>query len=211
VTAGPTLLHVDAALLVADKPSGLLSVPGRGAHKADCLWRRVAVAHPDVRVVHRLDEATSGLMLFARGAAAQRALAGAFERRAVDKRYVAVVDGCPAAERGAIELPLGVDWPNRPCQRIDLAHGRAACTHWRVLARAPDGRSTRLELEPLTGRSHQLRVHLLSIGHPILGDPLYAPEGVRARAPRLLLHASRLALAHPLDGRRLAFESPVPF
>jgi tRNA pseudouridine32 synthase/23S rRNA pseudouridine746 synthase len=186
-------------------------VPGRGPHKADCLWRRVASAHADARVVHRLDQATSGLMLFARGAAAQRALAGAFERRAIDKRYVAVVDGCVMADAGAIELPIGVDWPHRPRQRIDVAHGRAACTRWRVLARAADGCSTRLELEPITGRSHQLRLHLLAVGHPILGDGLYAPEGVRSRAARLLLHATRLGLAHPLDGRSLAFESPVPF
>jgi tRNA pseudouridine32 synthase/23S rRNA pseudouridine746 synthase len=211
VSGAPALLHVDAALLVADKPSGLLSVPGRGPHKADCLWRRVAAAHADARVVHRLDQATSGLMLFARGAAAQRALARAFERRTIEKRYVAVVDGCVAADAGAIELPIGADWPCRPRQRVDVAHGRAACTRWWVLARAADGRSTRLELEPITGRSHQLRVHLLAIGHPILGDALYAPELVHSRAARLLLHATRLALAHPLDGRALAFESPVPF
>jgi tRNA pseudouridine32 synthase/23S rRNA pseudouridine746 synthase len=209
-TACP-VVHVDAALLVVEKPSGLLAVPGRGPERADCLWSRVRDVHADARIVHRLDQATSGLMLFARSAHAHRRLARAFERREVEKRYVAVVDGCVAADSGTVELPLAPDWPRRPRQRIDLLEGRTAVTHWKVLARADDGRSTRLELAPLSGRTHQLRVHLQALGHPILGDPLYASPDAQVRAPRLLLHASALALAHPFESRKLAFESDVPF
>ena len=209
-TASP-VVHVDAALLVAEKPSGLLAVPGRGPERADCLWSRVRGTHADARIVHRLDQATSGLMVFARTAHAHRRLARAFERREVEKRYVAVVDGCLAADAGTVHLPLAPDWPQRPRQRIDLRHGRAAITHWRVLARAADGRSTRLELAPVTGRTHQLRVHLQALGHAILGDTLYATADAQARAPRLLLHASRLTLEHPFEGRPLTFESQAPF
>ena len=211
MNAASPVVHVDAALLVAEKPSGLLAVPGRGPERADCLWSRVRGTHGDARIVHRLDQATSGLMVFARTAHAHRKLARAFERREVQKRYVAVVDGCVAADAGIVDLPLAPDWPQRPRQRIDLRHGRAAITHWRVLARADDGRSTRLELAPVTGRTHQLRVHLRTLGHAILGDTLYAPPDAQARAPRLLLHASRITLAHPFEGRPLTFESQAPF
>ena len=205
------VVHVDAALLVVEKPSGLLAVPGRGPARADSVWWRVCEAHADARIVHRLDQPTSGLMVFARGAHAHRRLARAFERREVEKRYVAVVDGSVAADAGTVELPIGPDWPHRPRQQIAPLRGRASVTHWRVLARSADGRSTRLELTPVTGRTHQLRVHLQALGHPILGDALYAPAEAQARAPRLLLHASRLALAHPFEHRSLVFESAVPF
>jgi len=211
MSATCAVVHVDGALLVVEKPSGLLAVPGRGPERADCLWSRVRDVHADARIVHRLDQATSGLMLFARSAHAHRRLARAFERREVEKRYVAVVDGCVAADSGTVELPLAPDWPRRPRQCIDLLDGRAAVTHWKVLARSDDGRSTRLELAPLTGRTHQLRVHLQALGHPILGDWLYASPDAQARAPRLLLHASGLALAHPFESRNLTFESHVPF
>ncbi|HUP07759.1 MAG TPA: RluA family pseudouridine synthase [Caldimonas sp.] len=211
MSAAAPILHEDAALLVVDKPSGLLTVPGRGPERADCLWARLRVTHAEARIVHRLDEATSGLVVFARTAHAHRRLARAFERREVDKRYVAIVHGCVRADAGSVELPLAPDWPRRPRQRIDVSHGRAAVTHWRVLARAADGGSTRLELAPVTGRTHQLRVHLEALGHPILGDALYAPLDVRARASRLLLHSSRLSLAHPFESRSLVFESPAPF
>jgi len=211
--AAPRIVHCDDWLLVVEKPAGLLAVPGRGPDKADCLSARLQAVHPEALIVHRLDEATSGLMLFARHPEAQRRLSLAFERRAVGKRYVAVVDGRPAAPRGRIELPLAADWPRRPLQRVDHEHGRPSRTDWlRMQEGGVDAASCRLALKPHTGRSHQLRVHLAAVGHPILGDALYAPPAVRARAPRLLLHASRLRLPHPAgDGRRLDCSSPVPF
>jgi tRNA pseudouridine32 synthase/23S rRNA pseudouridine746 synthase len=197
-------------MLVVDKPAGLLAVPGRGEAKADCMLARLRVRHPDAQVVHRLDQATSGLMLFARGATAQRQLSMAFEARRIDKRYIAIVHGEPPDERGSIELPLAADWPRRPRQRVDAEHGKPSVTHWRVAERLPGGR-TRLELTPVTGRSHQLRVHLAAIGHPILGDLLYAPPEVQAAAGRLLLHASALAFGHPQSGQAMAFASAAPF
>jgi tRNA pseudouridine32 synthase / 23S rRNA pseudouridine746 synthase len=205
-------LHfVDEHLLVLDKPAGLLAVPGRGADKQDCLAARAQALWPDALVVHRLDMATSGLFLMGRGIHMQRLLSRMFAERQVDKRYEAVVAGDlgPVGCRGEIDLPLAADWPNRPRQQVDPVHGRPSLTRWEVLARQ-DG-SCRLALEPVTGRSHQLRVHLLAIGHPILGDALYAPPEVRALAPRLLLHACALRLAHPVTGEALAFESQVPF
>ncbi len=210
----PVALHVDDACLALDKPSGLLCVPGRGPDKQDCLATRAQAWWPDALVVHRLDMATSGLWLMGRGLAMQRALGRAFESRRVDKRYVAVVAGRmrppdTADGWGTIDLPLAADWPNRPLQKVDHAAGRPSRTRWRILAQ--EGNTTRVELEPLTGRSHQLRVHLMSLGHPILGDTLYAPPAVQALAPRLLLHASALRLAHPATGEPLALESPAPF
>ncbi len=203
------ILHLDEALLVADKPAGLPTVPGRPVELHDCLWHRVRELVPDALVVHRLDMATSGLVLFARGIEAQRSLSRDFAQREVGKTYVAVVSGEVTHETGQIDLPLAADWPNRPRQKVDLETGKPSLTRWRVLAREP-GR-TRLLLEPLTGRSHQLRVHLAAIGHPILGDTLYADAPTTAAAPRLLLHASALAFAHPLDARPLRFESALPF
>ena len=201
--------YEDAACLVVDKPAGLLSVPGRGADKADCLSARVQARYADALVVHRLDMATSGLILFARGVDAQRTLSRAFAQRATHKRYVALVRGRVDGEAGEIDLPLAADWPNRPLQKVDLAQGRPSLTRWRVLARDASGSAatTRLALEPVTGRAHQLRVHLHAIGHPIVGDALYAPDD----APRLMLHATSLRFAHPLDGAPVAVESPAPF
>lgn len=213
---GITLLHADDALLVLDKPAGLLCVPGRGPDKQDCLSARVQRHFADALIVHRLDMATSGLLLMARGAAMQRCLSIAFANREVHKRYVAVVDGhmAPsAAEWGEIDLPLMTDWPRRPLQIVDAA-GRPSLTRWRVLAHGVDaaGRpQTRLELEPVTGRSHQLRVHLQALGHAILGDALYASAEAQARSGRLLLHASTVALQHPLTGQPLQLSSPPPF
>lgn len=206
-----TPLHLDDHLLVVDKPAGLLSVPGKGVEKADCAASRVQARYPDALVVHRLDQSTSGLLVFARGLAAQRALGRAFEQRAVDKRYVAVVDGLMAEDQGLIDLPLAADWPNRPRQQVDTARGKPAQTRWRVLARDADAMTTRVELTPLTGRTHQLRVHLLAIGHAILGDALYATPAVLARSPRLLLHAERLRLPHPARGEPLEIEAATPF
>lgn len=206
---GVPLRYRDGALIVVDKPAGLLAVPGRGEHLQDCVATRVQARFADAKVVHRLDQATSGLMSFGRGAAAQAALGRAFEARCVAKRYIAVVDGLVADDEGLIDLPLASDWPNRPRQQVDHERGKASQTRWRVLTRDAALRRTRLELEPLTGRSHQLRVHLTAIGHPILGDALYgAPTGA---APRLMLHASELSLPHPADARPMNFSSPAPF
>lgn len=206
------VLHADAACLVADKPAGLLSVPGRGDGKQDCLATRLRAAYPDALVVHRLDMATSGLFLMGRGADMQRRLSRAFEQREVHKRYVAVVAGVPAADGWSeIDLPLAADWPRRPRQQVDRANGRPSLTRWRVLGPGPVPGTTRLELEPVTGRSHQLRVHLLAIGHPIVGDALYAPAPVADAAPRLLLHAAELQLAHPHTGETMHWRSPAPF
>jgi tRNA pseudouridine32 synthase / 23S rRNA pseudouridine746 synthase len=200
------LVYVDEHLLVLDKPAGLLTVPGRGPDKHDCLAARAQRLWPDALVVHRLDMATSGLVVMGRGAAMQRALSVAFADRQVDKRYVAVVAGRLPGEEGTVDLPLAPDWPNRPRQKVDREHGKASLTRWRVLSR--EGAATRVALDPLTGRSHQLRVHMLAIGHPIVGDTLYAPEHP---GPRLMLHAAGLGFAHPVSGEPLAFESAVPF
>jgi tRNA pseudouridine32 synthase/23S rRNA pseudouridine746 synthase len=205
------LVWVDEHLLVLDKPAGLLAVPGRGADKQDCLSARAQRLWPGALVVHRLDMATSGLFLMARSPGVQRAMGAAFEGRAVRKRYVAVVAGRMEAAAGEIDLPVGADWPNRPRQQVDPEHGRASVTRWEVLCAEAQRDATRLLLEPVTGRTHQLRVHLQAIGHPILGDALYAPPEVAARAPRLLLHASELAFVHPVSGEPLALESRVPF
>ncbi len=200
------LIYEDASLLVVNKPAGLLAVPGRGPDKQDCLSARIQEWFPDALVVHRLDMATSGLILFARGAEMQRRLSQMFRDRLVDKRYVAVVAGTLERPEGEVDLPLIADWPNRPRHKVDEVLGKPSLTRYRALGR--EAGTTRVELEPYTGRSHQLRVHMQAIGHPILGDALY---GDAASAPRLLLHACSLSLAHPLCGRPLNFFDPVPF
>lgn len=214
VPDGLRVLHVDDHLLAFDKPSGLLSVPGRGADKQDCLATRALVQWPDARVVHRLDQPTSGVIVLARTAAMQRALGDAFAERRVDKRYVAIVDGWPEEDAGTIDLSLQADWPNRPRQKVERVTGKPALTHWQVLSRtrAADGTPcTRLALMPETGRTHQLRVHLQAIGHPILGDALYASPEAHDRAPRLLLHAESLSFEHPATGAPLIIACPAPF
>lgn len=208
---GLAVVAVEPELLVLDKPAGLLSVPGRGADKADCLAARVQAVWPEALVVHRLDQATSGLMLMARGLAAQRWLSAAFERRTVAKRYLAVVAGRMGPAQGEIDAPLAADWPNRPRQQVDRAHGRPALTRWRVLAHDAATNRTRVELEPVTGRSHQLRVHLQSVGHPIVGDALYGPPDVALGADRLLLHAAELRLAIAPGAPETVFRSHPPF
>lgn len=208
-----SVVYADDTLLVLDKPAGLLSVPGKGEDKQDCLSRRVQQWHADARVVHRLDMATSGLLVMALGADAQRTLNDAFAKREVHKRYVAVVDGWLAStgtDWDMIDLPILLDWPNRP-RRIINAQGKPSCTRWRVLQHNPTAETTRLELEPVTGRSHQLRVHLQALQHPILGDALYGTPISQAKADRLLLHASRLALTHPVSGQAMVFTSEPPF
>ena len=208
-------LYADDALLVFDKPAGLLCVPGRGEDKQDCLVARVQTQWPEALTVHRLDMATSGLVVMGRGPAAQRRLSEAFEQRQTDKRYTAVVHGdvreSTGAEHGVIEAPLIIDWPNRPRSKVCTDTGKPSTTHWRIVSRADTahGPVTRLALQPITGRTHQLRVHLLHIGHPIVGDALYAPDPTHS--PRLLLHAQSLSLPHPMGGQSLYFKSPCPF
>jgi tRNA pseudouridine32 synthase / 23S rRNA pseudouridine746 synthase len=202
----PVILQADDAVLVVVKPEGLLSVPGKGPDKADCLIARLQRLYPRVLLVHRLDTDTSGVMVFARTADAQVSLAGQFERRETDKTYVARVAGVVARDAGTVDLPLIVDWPNRPRQHVDHATGRAAVTDWRVIGRGAE--ETRMHLFPRTGRTHQLRVHMAEIGHPILGDPLYAPPSDQ---PRLMLHAERLGFRHPVTGAAVEFLAPCPF
>ncbi len=192
---------------MAHKPAGLLAVPGRGEEKQDCFSARLQKLFPDVLIVHRLDMATSGLMLFARGVEMQRKLSSAFHDRKVKKRYVALVKGELAPTHGEITAPLACDWPNRPKQKVDYAAGKHSLTRYRVLTYDAGSNETRVELEPVTGRTHQLRVHMAAIGHPILGDCLYG--GVAA--PRLMLHAELLRLEHPKLGTILTLTSAAPF
>jgi tRNA pseudouridine32 synthase/23S rRNA pseudouridine746 synthase len=250
----PGLIYRDDSLLVVNKPAGLLSVPGRGADKQDCLSTRVQQEFPDALIVHRLDMATSGLIVFARGVEMQRRLSEMFREREVEKRYVAVVAGKLEPAAGEVDLPIVADWPNRPLRKIDFDAGKPSLTRYRVLGyeksvraepgettshptrqpkdsyqvvgyveacatpdRSPFDRlrtngleSTRVELEPVTGRTHQLRVHMAAIGHPILGDALYGATNCSA-APRLLLHAQLLSFIHPQSTELLALVSEPPF
>ena len=208
---GFTVLHSDQWMLVLDKDSGLLSVPGIGPEKADCLAARVQGRYPGARIVHRLDRDTSGVIVMAMDAESHRHLSVQFQERGVEKVYEAMVAGGPAEDAGCVDLPIGKDFQSPPRQRVDHVHGRPSRTRWRVLQRLEDPVRTRMELIPLTGRSHQLRVHLLQLGLPILGDDLYATPEVRGWAPRLLLHARRLTLRHPARGETMTFEAPVPF
>lgn len=203
-----SVIHEDAALVVVDKPAGLLSVPGKLAGREDCMVSRLQAARWDALVVHRLDCDTSGVMIFARTKQAQGFLGQEFEQRRARKSYIARVKGEVAGESGRIDLPLGSDWPNRPRQMVDHERGRPAQTDWQVIGRA-DG-ETRLRLSPLTGRSHQLRVHMLALGHVILGDQIYDVAG-HAAWPRLMLHAEALSLHHPDTGALVRFEAPCPF
>lgn len=202
------IVHEDHEVLIVAKPAGLLSVPGKGEHLADCLLTRVQTVFPHALLVHRLDRDTSGVMVFALSPHAQRHLGLQFEKRQVKKTYMARVAGRVAEKPGVIDLPLSVDWPNRPKQMVDHENGRPAVTEWRVL-KVNDGES-RLRLFPKTGRSHQLRVHCLAIGHPILGDPFYATGPARDH-PRLMLHSESLRFRHPDGGRSMTFTVKTPF
>ena len=202
------VIHEDHELLVVNKPSGLLSVPGRGEHLADCLLKRVQDAFPQALLVHRLDRDTSGLIAFALSPHAQRHLSRQFEERKVKKTYVARVWGRLEPKVGTVDLPLIVDWPNRPRQMVDHENGKPAVTDWRVL-KASDTES-RVRLMPKTGRSHQLRVHMLALGHPILGDPFYA-DGEALNFPRLMLHSEELRIGHPDGGEGMRFRAKAPF
>ena len=202
------VLHHDHQVLLVDKPAGLLSVPGKGPHLADCLIARVQSVFPDALLVHRLDRDTSGVMVFALTPHAQRHLGLQFENRQTRKTYVARVHGQVAEAKGTVDLPLCVDWPNRPRQMVDHENGRAAVTDWRRLKRGSD--ETRMRLMPKTGRSHQLRVHMLALGHPILGDPFYA-TGAALDYPRLMLHSESLAFRHPDGGLPVKVSAKPPF
>lgn len=202
------VLHHDHELLLVDKPSGLLSVPGKGEHLADCLIERVLAVFPDALLVHRLDRDTSGVMVFAMTRHAQRHLNLQFEKRQVKKTYVARVFGRIEERQGTVDLPLIVDWPNRPLQHVDHENGKPSVTDWKVVKY--EDHATRVRLFPQTGRSHQLRVHMLEIGHPILGDPFYA-TGDALDAPRLMLHAESLRLSHPDGGKGMTFKAKCPF
>lgn len=207
-------LYADAHLLALDKPSGVLSVPGKGAEKQDCAWHWALQAYPDALVVHRLDMATSGVLLFARSLECQRALGHAFSERQVQKRYVAVVAPALPSRIGewhSIDLPIGFDWAQRPLRKIDPEAGKPSQTRYCALPQLPCSTTSRVALEPLTGRTHQLRVHLAAIGHPILGDTLYAPPAVQAMASRLLLHAQSLELTHPVTGALLRIHCDADF
>jgi tRNA pseudouridine32 synthase/23S rRNA pseudouridine746 synthase len=210
--AGLDIVHEDDRLIVCNKPSGLLTVPGKDPSLADCLEARVQARHPDrpaTKVVHRLDKDTSGLIVLAYDKPALGHLGSQFEHRRVTKSYVARVWGDVAEDEGLIDLPLATDWENKPRQRVDHDNGRPSRTAWRVIGREPG--ITRLSLEPLTGRTHQLRVHLLAIGHPILGDSFYAPPEALAAADRLQLHAETLGFFHPADETWRDFAAPAPF
>ena len=208
---GLDIIYRDEYLLVVSKPAGLLSVPGRGPEKQDCLLSRVQREFPTALTVHRLDMSTSGLMVLALGKAMERALSILFQQRKISKRYIAVVDGKPEPEQGEIDLPLITDWPNRPRQMVSYEHGKPSQTRYRVLTYDAKTNTSRVELEPLTGRTHQLRVHMMSLGHAILGDEFYASPEVYAAAERLLLHAKSLGFEHPITGEYISFENPPVF
>ncbi|WP_223787114.1 RluA family pseudouridine synthase [Marinicella meishanensis] len=203
------IVHQDADVLVLNKPSGLLSVPGRRPEYQDSLQSRAQQQLPGSLTVHRLDMETSGLVVMAMNKPAQAHLSQQFAQRQTQKSYVARVYGHPAEAAGVVELPLICDWPNRPKQKVDQTHGKAATTHWRVLITEPE--TTVLELKPITGRSHQLRVHMLALGLPIVGDQLYATGAALAWAERLHLHSHQLGFSHPATKQPMQFEAPLPF
>lgn len=203
------ILHHDSALLIVNKPAGLLSVPGKDPGKEDCLIDRLRRVFPEVLLVHRLDCDTSGVMVFALTKAAQGNLGQQFEKRQTKKIYAARLAGHLEPKEGTVDLPLCVDWPNRPRQHVNHDQGKPAVTDWRVVKY--EGDTTRVRLMPQTGRSHQLRVHMLALGHPILGDLIYAEGPARTDYPRMMLHAESLRLRHPETGKSITFSAPTPF
>lgn len=203
-----SVLHIDGRILVLDKPSGLLSVPGKLEGREDCLMARLMAEYPEALLVQRLDCDTSGVMIFARDKVAQGFLGQEFEKRRAKKSYVARVWGAMEQESGRVDLPICADWPNRPKQMVDHVNGRQAVTDWEVISRAEG--ETRVRMYPLTGRSHQLRLHMTELGHPILGDPIYA-SGAAQEFPRLMLHAETLGLHHPETKQWVSFSAACPF
>lgn len=207
---GLEIIYHDQFLVAVNKPSGLLSVPGRGEDKVDSMATRVQKEYPDALVAHRLDRDTSGLLVFPRGAAMHRRLSLMFEKREMEKSYVAVVIGKLEHEQGEVNMPLMVDWPNRPRHIVDAANGKPAQTRYKVISYDAESNTSRVLLEPITGRTHQLRVHMQALGHPIVGDTLYGgnAEGL---VQRLLLHAHTLDFTHPVNGKTFKLISPLPF
>lgn len=205
------IVFADAHIVVVDKPYGLLSVPGRDPANRDCVPSRLQNEYGELRIVHRLDLDTSGLMILARDADTHRHLNRQFEQREVEKYYEALVWGLPVADEGKIDLPICVDWPNRPKKIVDYENGKSAQTLYRVMARDAETNIARVELKPITGRSHQLRVHLAEIGHPILGCPFYAHDAAKNAFERLTLHARELELTHPVTHKKMRFKAGVPF
>lgn len=208
------IIFQDEDIVVLNKSSGLLSVPGRLPEHQDCLQNRVQRVLPTATVVHRLDMATSGIIIMALNKPAHVAISRQFEQRKTQKSYIARVFGHINENKGSVNLPLICDWPNRPKQKVDHENGKQSLTHYQVLSYgelSSGDSSTLVELTPVTGRSHQLRVHMLALGHPILGDRLYAHEKALTTSPRLQLHAKNLSLAHPSSGELIAFSAPCPF
>lgn len=211
VNQGLDVLYQDHALLVLDKPTGLLSVPGKGVDRQDSLASRAQKEYPDAKVVHRLDMSTSGVMLMARGKAMQAQLSRLFQERSIEKRYIAVVAGKIKQSHGEIDFPLLCDWPNRPKQKVDSANGKPALTRFQTLYYDSVNDTTRVVLTPVTGRSHQLRVHMQQLGHAIVGDRLYASKEIQNKADRLLLHAQSISFTHPVTMQAVSFDSSAPF
>lgn len=205
----PEVLFSDSQLLVCIKEAGLLSVPGRGEDKQDCLVNRLAEYFPTVKTVHRLDMATSGLMIYALNADSHRALSKQFEQRKVSKKYLAELYGAVEPSSGSVDLPLICDWPNRPRQKVCHEQGKSALTHFQIVERRP--KTTLVELTPITGRSHQLRVHMQSLGYSIIGDEFYAEGEAFSMTDRLHLHASELKFNHPVSDEPLHFQSKPSF
>ena len=205
------ILYIDNDLLIANKPAGLLTVPGKGPDKQDCLINRVLKVNPNARVVHRLDQGTSGIVMFPLNYMCLKLLTKQFETRDIHKRYVAVVAGLVEQDEGEVQLPLICDWPNRPLQKVCFESGKPAHTRYTVLKRDITNNSTRVLLEPVSGRTHQLRVHMQSLGHPMLGDQLYSPSNIQAQAPRLLLHAQHIQLTHPISQVDIQIECMAEF
>ena len=206
-----TIHHKDEHLMIVEKPAGLLTVPGRGVHKQDCLINRLKQKYPTALIVHRLDMATSGLLAIALNKKTHRLLSEMFAQRKVTKYYTALLYGIVIQQQGQVDLPLICDWPNRPKQKVDYINGKPAQTYYKVLANDKDGNTTRVELMPITGRSHQLRVHMLTIGHAIVGDKLYASSNDLENTSRLHLHASVLQFVHPVLDTEIKITSPAPF
>ncbi len=205
------ILYQDDALLIVDKPANLLTTPGRGEDKQDCLISRLLINYPNARIIHRLDMATSGIVVLALTHAAQVAMGHLFEQRRIEKTYIAVVDGKLSEIEGEINKPLICDWENRPIQKVCFDSGKPALTTYECLVYDSHHHTTRVKLKPKTGRSHQLRVHMLALGHPILGDYFYAPEPILKKSKRLLLHASKIEFEHPVSKQPVVIESVVPF
>ncbi len=205
------ILYQDDSLLIVDKPANLLTTPGRGEDKQDCLISRLLMTYPNARIIHRLDMATSGIVVLALTHAAQVAMGHLFERRLIDKTYVAIVDGELSEASGEINKPLICDWENRPIQKVCFETGKPALTYYERIDYDRAQHTTRVKLKPKTGRSHQLRVHMLSLGHSILGDYFYAPEPILKKSERLLLHASEIAFEHPVSKQAIVIQSSIPF